>query len=148
MTLWSDNRNHLLDDVLRDSLLVLLAQAIGVPPGQFVAVVAFTQLSESFQHANLRLWFGRVGERLWISPRYHRLHHSVGIGHETAGKGTLGGYNFGVLLPWWDMLFRTANFELRYDPTGIRDQLEVGRDYGRGFWSQQWLGLKRLLGRA
>jgi hypothetical protein len=47
MTLWSDNRNHLLDDVLRDSLLVLLAQAIGVPPGQFVAVVAFTQLSES-----------------------------------------------------------------------------------------------------
>ncbi len=148
MTLWSDNRNHLLDDVLRDSLLVLLAQAIGVPPGQFVAVVAFTQLSESFQHANLRLWFGRVGERLWISPRYHRLHHSVGIGHETAGKGTLGGYNFGVLLPWWDMLFRTANFELRYDPTGIRDQLEDGRDYGRGFWSQQWLGLKRLLGRA
>jgi sterol desaturase/sphingolipid hydroxylase (fatty acid hydroxylase superfamily) len=148
MTMWSDNRNHLLDDVLRDTLLVLLAQAIGVPPGQFVAVVAFTQLSESFQHANLRLWFGPVGERLWISPRYHRLHHSVGIGHETAGRGTLGGYNFGVLLPWWDMLFRTANFEQRYDPTGIRDQVEDGRDYGRGFWSQQWLGLKRLLGRA
>ena len=27
MTMWSDNRNHLLDDLLRDSLLVLLAQA-------------------------------------------------------------------------------------------------------------------------
>ena len=148
MTMWSDNRNHLLDDVLRDTLLVLLAQGIGVPPGQFVAVVAFTQLSESFQHANLRLWFGPVGERLWISPRFHRLHHSVGIGHETAGRGTLGGYNFGVLLPWWDMLFRTVNFEQRYDPTGIRDQVEEGRDYGRGFWSQQWLGLKRLAGRA
>lgn len=148
MTMWSDNRNHLLDDVLRDSLLVLLAQAIGVPPGQFVAVVAFTQLSESFQHANLRLWFGPVGERLWISPRFHRLHHSVGIGHETAGRGTLGGYNFGVLLPWWDMLFGTVNFEQRYDPTGVRDQVEDGRDYGRGFWSQQWLGVKRLVGRA
>ena len=148
MTMWSDNRNHLLDDVLRDSLLVLLAQAIGVPPGQFVAVVAFTQLSESFQHANLRLWFGPVGERLWISPRFHRLHHSIGTGHETAGRGTLGGYNFGVLLPWWDMLFGTVNFEQRYDPTGVRDQVEDGRDYGRGFWSQQWLGLKRLAGRA
>jgi sterol desaturase/sphingolipid hydroxylase (fatty acid hydroxylase superfamily) len=148
MTMWSDNRNHLLDDVLRDTLLVLLAQAIGVPPGQFVAVVAFTQLSESFQHANLRLWFGPVGERLWISPRFHRLHHSIGIGHETAGRGTLGGYNFGVLLPWWDMLFRTANFEQRYDPTGVRDQVEEGRDYGQGFWSQQWLGVKRLVGRA
>jgi sterol desaturase/sphingolipid hydroxylase (fatty acid hydroxylase superfamily) len=53
-----------------------------------------------------------------------------------------------VLLPWWDMLFRTANFELRYDPTGIRDQVEKGRDYGRGFWAQQWLGLKRLAGKG
>ena len=148
MTMWSDNRNHLLDDVLRDCLIVALAQAIGVPPGQFVAVVAFTQLSESFQHANLRLWFGAVGERLWVSPRFHRLHHSIGIGHETQGSGTLGGHNFGVLLPWWDMLFGTANFEQRYDPTGVRDQVEQGRDYGRGFWAQQWLGLKRLAGKA
>jgi sterol desaturase/sphingolipid hydroxylase (fatty acid hydroxylase superfamily) len=148
MTMWSDNRNHLLDDVIRDVILVVVAQLIGIAPGQFVAIVAFTQLSENFQHANLRLWFGRVGERLWVSPRFHRLHHSIGIGHESAGKQTLGGHNFGVLLPWWDMLFGTANFELRFDPTGVRDQVEQGRDYGRGFWAQQWLGLKRLAGRA
>ncbi len=153
MTMWSDNRNHLLDDVVKDVILVVVAQLIGIPPGQFVAVVAFTQLSESFQHANLRVWFGRVGERLWVSPRFHRLHHSVGIGHETAakqvrGKPVLGGHNFGVLLPWWDMLFGTANFELRFDQTGVRDQVEGGRDYGSGFWSQQWQGLKRLAGRA
>ena len=148
MTMWSDNRNHLLDDLLRDSALVLLALAVGVAPGQFVVIVAITQLSESLQHANLRTGFGRWGERLWVSPRFHRLHHSVGIGHETAGAGSLGGHNFGVLLPWWDMLFGTANFEHRYDPTGIRDQLEAGRDYGRGFWVQQWLGLKRLAGKA
>ncbi|MDP1954065.1 MAG: sterol desaturase family protein [Polaromonas sp.] len=148
MTMWSDNRNHLLDDILVDSLLVIAAQLIGVAPGQFIAIVAVTQLSESFQHANLRLWFGRVGERLWVSPRFHRLHHSIGVGHESAGKNTLGGHNFGVLLPWWDMLFKTANFEQRYDPTGVRDQVEQSRDYGRGFWSQQWVGLKRLVGKA
>jgi len=47
------------------------------------------------------------------------------------------------------MLFGTANFELRFDATGVRDQLpaEGGRDYGRGFWAQQWLGLRRLVGR-
>jgi len=148
MTMWTDNRNHLLDDVLRDLLFVVLALAIGVAPGQFVALVAISQLSENFQHANLRVWFGSVGERLWVSPRFHRLHHSIGIGHETAGEGTLGGYNFGVLLPWWDMLFGTANFERRFDATGVRDQVEQGRDYGEGFWAQQWLGLKRLVGRA
>lgn len=146
MTMWSDNRNHLLDDVIRDCILVVVGLVIGVSPGQFVAIVAIAQLSESFQHANLRLHFGRWGERLWVSPRFHRLHHSVGIGHETHGKGTLGGYNFGVLLPWWDMLLRTANFEIRYDPTGVRDQVEEGRDYGRGFWAQQVRGVARLLG--
>ena len=66
----------------------------------------------------------------------------------SVGAYKLGGHNFGVLLPWWDMLFGTANFELRYDPTGIRDQVEKQRDYGSGFWSQQWLGMKRWFGRA
>ena len=153
MTMWTDNRNHLLDDLLSDTLIVIVAQLIGVAPGQFVAIVALTQLSENFQHANLRMWFGRVGERLWVSPRFHRLHHAIGIGHESQGRQTLGGHNFGVLLPWWDMLFGTANFELRYDPTGTRDQVEPDaqgrvRDYGRGFWAQQWRGLLRLAGRA
>ena len=152
MTMWSDNRNHLLDDVIHDTIIVIVAQLIGVAPGQFIAIVAFTQLSESLQHANLRWSFGALGERLWISPRFHRVHHSIGIGHESKGPHTLGGHNFGVLLPWWDMLFGTVNFEERYDPTGIRDQVEPdasGRlqDYGRGFWAQQWLGLKRLAGR-
>jgi sterol desaturase/sphingolipid hydroxylase (fatty acid hydroxylase superfamily) len=150
MTLWSDNRNHLLDDLLRDSIMVLVAKLIGVAPGQFVAVVACTQLLESLAHANLRLWFGPIGERLLVSPRFHRLHHSIGLGHESRGQGTLGGHNFAVLFPVWDVLFRTANFERRYDPTGIRDQLPEagGKDYGRGFWAQQWLGVVRLLGRG
>lgn len=148
LTMWSDNRDHLLNDVIGAAIMVLVAQLIGIAPGQFVAIVAFTQLSESFQHANLRVCFGPVGERLWISPRFHRLHHSIGIGHESNGKQTLGGHNFGVLLPWWDMWFGTADFELRFDATGVRDQVEQGRDYGRGFWAQQWLGLLRLIGRA
>ncbi|MGY8557895.1 sterol desaturase family protein [Paracidovorax citrulli] len=157
MTMWSDNRNHLLDDVLTDAIIVVVAQLIGVPPGQFVAIVAVTQLSENFHHANLRVWFGKWGERLWVSPRFHRLHHSIGLGHEGPARNgertpVLGGHNFGVLLPWWDMLFGTANFELRYDPTGIRDQVEADsegrvRDYGRGFWRQQWRGLMRLAGK-
>lgn len=150
MTMWSDNRNHLLDDLLRDSLIVLVARFIGIAPGQFIAVVALTQLLESLSHANVRLAFGPVFERLVVSPRFHRLHHSIGIGHESSGQGTLGGHNFAVLFPLWDVIFRTGNFDRRFDATGIRDQLpEHGaRDYGRGFWRQQWLGLRRMVGRA
>lgn len=142
MTMWSDNRNHVLDDLIHAVIWVVVAQVIGMGPGQFVTLIALTQLSESFHHANLRCNFGRWGERLWVSPRFHRLHHAIGLGHETA-SGVLGGHNFGVLLPWWDMLCGTARFDAHVPPTGIRDQVEEGRDYGRGWWSQQRLGLVR-----
>lgn len=150
MTMWSDNRNHLLDDVITSLILSVAAVVLGVAPGQFVALVVLGQLSESFQHANVRISFGALGERLWVSPRFHRLHHSIGLGHETvlAHKTVLGGCNFGVLLPVWDRLFGTANFEDRFDATGVRDQVEEGRNYGQGFWAQQRLGVLRLLGRA
>jgi sterol desaturase/sphingolipid hydroxylase (fatty acid hydroxylase superfamily) len=143
MTFWTDDRNHLLDMVLTDLVLALVALAIGVAPGQFVAIVAVSRALESLAHANARVSFGRVGERLLVSPRFHRVHHAIGLGHE----GERLGCNFAVLFPVWDHLFGTANTTREYPATGIRDQLH-GRDYGEGFWRQQWLGLKRLAGRA
>ena len=151
MNLWSDNRNHLLDDFLHDLYLAVIALAIGVPPGQYVLLIAVSRMVQSLQHANVRLHFGWLGERLLVSPRYHRLHHAIGVGHESAGSGTLGGHNFAVLFPVWDVLFRTADLGRTFEPTGVRDQLPApqgcSRQYGDGFWSQQWLGLKRLVGR-
>ncbi len=154
MNLWSDNRNHLLDDLLADLYKALIALAIGVQPVHYVLLVAISNALQSLQHANVRIHFGAVGERLLVSPRFHRMHHAIGIGHESHGTGTLGGCNFAVLLPVWDILFGTANFEIRFGPTGVRDQLPqrspngvtmAGRDYGRGFWQQQWLGLTRMI---
>jgi sterol desaturase/sphingolipid hydroxylase (fatty acid hydroxylase superfamily) len=153
MNLWSDNRNHLLDDLLRDVFLAVIALAIGVAPAQYVLLVSVSRALQSLQHANVRIHFGRLGERLLVSPRFHRTHHAVGTGHESP-QGRLGGCNFGVLLSVWDVLFGTANFDTRFAATGVRDQLPrraadgsllPGRDYGRGFWRQQWLGLVRMV---
>ena len=148
--MWSDNRSHLLDNLLRDTVFVGVALLVGIAPTQFVAVVALTQLMESLAHANVRLSFGPLLSRVFVDPQYHRLHHRIGIGHESAGAGTLGGHNFAVLFPLWDLLFGTARYDGRYDATGIRDQLpeEGARDYGRGFWAQQGLALARLVGRG
>jgi len=154
LNLWSDNRNHLLDDLLRDIYMGLIALCIGVEPSQYVLLVSVSRIVQSLQHANVRIHFGWLGERLLVSPRYHRMHHAIGVGHESHGKGTLGGCNFAVILPLWDILFRTANFTPEFVATGVRDQLPTtdeqgnpvpGRNYGRGFWAQQWLGLKRMV---
>jgi sterol desaturase/sphingolipid hydroxylase (fatty acid hydroxylase superfamily) len=149
MNLWSDNRNHLLDDFLRDIYMAVIALGIGMQPGQYVLLIAASRMLQSLQHANVRLGFGSIGERLLVSPRYHRLHHAIGIGHESRGEGSRGGHNFAVLFPAWDIVFGTAHFGKTFEATGIRDQLPPpagkGCNYGRGFWQQQWLGLKRML---
>ncbi|SNS68890.1 Sterol desaturase/sphingolipid hydroxylase, fatty acid hydroxylase superfamily [Noviherbaspirillum humi] len=149
LNLWSDNRNHLLDDLLRDVVMAVIALMIGVEPSQYVLLVMASRMQQSLQHANVRIHFGPIGERLLVSPRYHRMHHAIGVGHESKGEGSLGGCNFAVLFPVWDILFRTANFEPAFVETGIRDQLPApegkGRNYGGGFWEQQWLGVKRMI---
>ncbi|PUA16554.1 sterol desaturase family protein [Glaciimonas sp. PCH181] len=149
MNLWTDDRNHLLDELIRDIFMALIAIAIGVEPSQYVLLVAASRMLQSLQHANVRIHFGKIGDALVVSPRFHRWHHAVGIGHESKGKGSLGGHNYGVLFSFWDVLFRTAFFGQTFEHTGIRDQLPApdgkARNYGRGFWEQQWLGLKRMV---
>jgi sterol desaturase/sphingolipid hydroxylase (fatty acid hydroxylase superfamily) len=143
MTFWSDQRNHLFDDLIRDAVMALLAVALGASPGQFVALVIASRVLQSVQHANLRVrWPGPL-EGVLVSPSWHRLHHAIGYGHEGRARGV----NFAVLFPVWDVLFGTADWRPGFVPTGIRDQLE-GRDYGGGFWSQQWKAIGRWLGRA
>ena len=139
MSFWTDDRNHLLDDVLTSAAVAVAALALGVPSSQFVMIVIATRMIESLSHVNARVDFGWLGNRLLVSPAFHRRHHAIGAGHE----GQYQGVNFATLFPLWDMLFRTADYTPGLQPTGIRDQL-AGRDYGIGFWRQQVLGFRRL----
>ena len=147
MSLWADDRNHFLDDIIQAAFFAALSLLIGVSPIQFVVLVAVTNFMQSVQHVNGKLPYGRVLERLIVSPIFHRRHHAIGYGHE----GTHYGCNFGVLFPWWDMLFRTVSWERTVEPTGIRSQLPEpqgsSRCYGDGLWTQQWLAFGRIAGR-
>ncbi|MBL8311758.1 MAG: sterol desaturase family protein [Burkholderiales bacterium] len=138
MTFWTDDRVHLLDDLIAALWMAAVALTIGMPPEQFPLVFAVLRFMESLSHANLRWNFGPL-KRLLISPQFHRVHHGIGVGHE----GRRYGVNFGVTFSVWDQLFRTADFRDEYPATGIRDQLD-GRNYGHGFWETQWLGFIRL----
>lgn len=143
LSFWADERNHLLDDVIAGLWFAAVAFLVGVPPGHFIAAVMLTRFVESLSHANVRFSFGAIGNLLLVGPRFHRTHHAVGVGHEGARYGC----NFATLFPIWDIVFGTADFVYRGNATGVADQLQ-GRDYGESFLAQQWLGLKRLFGRA
>jgi sterol desaturase/sphingolipid hydroxylase (fatty acid hydroxylase superfamily) len=135
MTFWSDDRNHLIDEVIAFLWFSAVALLIGIPPLQFPLLVLVLRFLESLSHANVRLSFGRVGERLLISPRFHRAHHGI----LAAGQRSC---NYGAILPWWDMIFGTADFSRAYartgDPSG-EEVLATG-----SYLAQQWAGLRRL----
>jgi sterol desaturase/sphingolipid hydroxylase (fatty acid hydroxylase superfamily) len=112
------------------------ALLFGVSPSQFILLVVLSQLIQSWQHANIKVDLG-VFKYFLVSPMFHRMHHAVGYGHEAKGKpGVLGGCNFGVLFPWWDMLLNTAIFSNKAHPTGVRN-LSVSPN----LLHQQWQGL-------
>jgi sterol desaturase/sphingolipid hydroxylase (fatty acid hydroxylase superfamily) len=136
MTAWSDDRNHILDSIMHAVVFSFFALLFGVSPSQFILLVVLSQFIQSWQHANIKVHLGHL-RFFFISPMYHRLHHAVGYGHEVQGKpGVLGGCNFGILFPWWDMIFNTAIFPTDVQPTGVRDLV-----ISSNVLVQQWQGL-------
>jgi sterol desaturase/sphingolipid hydroxylase (fatty acid hydroxylase superfamily) len=137
MTFWSDDRNHILDDLIAFVWFMAIGLLIGIPPMQFPLLVLVLRFIESLSHANVPLTFGWLGNRLVVSPRFHRLHHTI----RAAGRRSS---NYGAVLPWWDMLFGTADFSDEYGPTG---DPRAGEAMATGsYLTQQLAGLRRLAG--
>src|SRR6185312_4110189 len=77
VTAWTDDRNHILDELLVNLVLAVFAQFVGVQPDDFVLILIVGRLVESFSHVGLDLGFGWLGARLLVAPRFHRLHHAL-----------------------------------------------------------------------
>ncbi len=136
MTFWSDDRNHVLDDLIAFTWFMVLGLLIGIPPMQFPLIILLLRLLESMSHANARVNFGKLGDRLLISPRFHRAHHGI----RAAGQKSC---NYGAIFPFWDILFGTADFDRSYAVTGDPSAEEA---LATGTWPQQQLaGLRRML---
>lgn len=141
MTLWLDDRNHLLDDVLTLAWGGTLGLLIGVAPEEFPLVVILFRFIESLSHANVRLGFGRIGAALLVGPQYHRVHHS--IEHAAAPFDRTRGCNFAVILPVWDVIFGTWRRDSGYPPTGVA-ALDSDAAVRCGYLRHQLEGLRQL----
>jgi sterol desaturase/sphingolipid hydroxylase (fatty acid hydroxylase superfamily) len=140
MTFWTDDRNHLFDDIIAALWFAGVATLIGVPPGQFPLLVMIMRVAESLSHANVRLDFGRYGRFVIVSPHFHRVHHA--LDHGAGMPARVHGTNFAVLLPIWDVIFGTARFPRGYPRTGDlsgSERLATG-----SWWGTQVEGAKRL----
>jgi sterol desaturase/sphingolipid hydroxylase (fatty acid hydroxylase superfamily) len=136
MTFWSDERTHVLEDTITYVWLIAVGIAIGVPSFQFPFLILCFRFVGSMAHSNTRISYGWLGNRVLVSPRFHRTHHAL----NAAGRRSC---NFGTALPWWDMLFGTARFHDNTIETG-----DAGAEPAMvtGSWGQQQVaGFRRMV---
>jgi sterol desaturase/sphingolipid hydroxylase (fatty acid hydroxylase superfamily) len=136
MTFWSDERSHVLEDVITYVWLITVGLVIGIPSFQFPFLILTFRLLGSISHANTTVKYGAVGNRILVSPRFHRTHHAL----RAASRRSC---NFGTALSLWDGIFRTARFNDDTVETG-----DAGAEAAlvRGTWfDQQRAGIRRMI---
>jgi sterol desaturase/sphingolipid hydroxylase (fatty acid hydroxylase superfamily) len=80
----------------------LAAVAVLAPPAGAVLVAELASCLQSFvMHANASLpnWLEKSLRWIYITPDFHRIHHSAEVNEQSR--------NLGDILPWWDRLFRS-----------------------------------------
>jgi sterol desaturase/sphingolipid hydroxylase (fatty acid hydroxylase superfamily) len=136
LTFWSDDRSHVLEDAITYLWLIAVGLGIGVQAMQFPFLILCFRLLGSISHANTRISYGWLANRIFVSPQFHRTHHAL----RAAGRRST---NFGTALSLWDILFGTARFDDNTIETG-----DAGAEPAlvNGSWGeQQAAGFRRMV---
>jgi sterol desaturase/sphingolipid hydroxylase (fatty acid hydroxylase superfamily) len=141
MSCWTNDRGNYLDGMLQSMILAVVGLAMGVEPSEFALLMLVGELVQNFSHTNVRIGFGRLLEKVFVDPKFHRLHHMRVDPH----RPTLHNCNFGQVFSVWDVLFGTALYGEKPRPTGVGDPM-VDIDNERGLILQQWGALRRFWG--
>ena len=72
---------------------------IGTPIKVIVLIIAIRQIFSALHHSKLDYDFGWFGKYIFVSPQYHKIHHSEKISHHDA--------NYASIFIIWDILFKT-----------------------------------------
>ncbi|MFI4969794.1 MAG: sterol desaturase family protein, partial [Lysobacterales bacterium] len=75
MNCWTNDRGSYVDGFLQSMVLATVGLFIGVAPDQFALLMFIGELAQNFSHTNVRFGFGRGFEKVFVDPRFHRLHH-------------------------------------------------------------------------
>ena len=139
MSCWTNDRGSLVDGFIQSMILATVGLAIGVDPDEFAGLMLIGELVQNLSHTNVRLGFGRVFDRVFVAPAFHRLHHML-VDPE---RPTLHHCNYGQVLSVWDVLFGTALYGEPPRPTGVGDPV-VDADNNHGLVGLHWAALKRF----
>ena len=141
MSCWTNDRGSLVDGFIQSMILATVGLVIGVDPDEFAWLMLIGELVQNLSHTNVRLGFGRVFDRVFVAPKFHRLHHML----VDPSRPTLHNCNYGQVLSIWDVLFGTALYGEPPRATGVGDPI-VDADNNYGLIGLHWVALKRFWG--
>lgn len=102
MTGLANFRFHAGDVFVRGLAQFVPGLLLGVPLFVWLPSVWIQVALDCLAHSGLGWSYGPL-DRLLVSPRFHRLHHSADLGHRDR--------NFGMTYSFWDRWFGTATLE-------------------------------------
>jgi len=140
---FTDLRIHSGDYIISETMAFVPMLLFGVPALAVMGVGGFRMWYARFVHANIRANFGSL-KHVFVTPQYHRIHHSIEPRHQDK--------NFGTLLTVWDRMFGTMNrnydeypatgvIGLEFDPPRRLAPTAWLRDFGRT-WLQPFRALR------
>jgi sterol desaturase/sphingolipid hydroxylase (fatty acid hydroxylase superfamily) len=141
MNCWTNDRGSPIDGFLQSMILAVVGIVIGVEPEQFAWLVLVGELMQNLSHTNVRLGFGPVFNRVFVAPKFHRLHHML----VDPTRPKLHNCNFGQVFSIWDVLFGTALYGEPPRPTGVGDPM-VDDDNNHNLIGLHWNAIKRFWG--
>jgi len=136
LNVFTDRRQHTVEHFVEQVFVFLPAFFLGLRPYSVMTLSAVLWFHTFLIHGNIRTNFGWLGE-VFISPQYHRVHHSIEPRHRDK--------NFGTIITLWDRLFGTYYpGRDEYPATGVEDVVFVPpgslkpqawlADMGRQLW--------------
>jgi sterol desaturase/sphingolipid hydroxylase (fatty acid hydroxylase superfamily) len=141
MSCWTNDRGNLIDGFIQSMVLAVVGLVIGVQPDEFAWLMLLGELAQNFSHTNVRLGFGRLFEKVFVDPKFHRLHHML-VDPE---RPNLHNCNYGQVFSIWDVAFGTALYGEPTRPTGVGDPI-IDADNNYSLLGLHWVSTKRFLG--
>lgn len=109
-------RHHPAETIVIQGAYLAVVAVLAPPAGAVLAAELASCFQSFFMHANASLpsWLEKSLRAVYITPDFHRIHHSAEMSEQYT--------NLGDILPWWDRLFGTYLAQ----PAAGQDRMVIG----------------------
>lgn len=131
MTVFNAHRNDFFSRPLRNIVSAIPLVFFGARLGEVFLVALLFDICIFISHSAIDKDWGWLGRWVFVSPKYHRLHHSANPEHY--------GHNLGFVLVFWDRLFGT------YKAPCAIPELGLGREFNNApLFAEMFSSVKRI----